>query len=74
MFLEGDVATRTERRQHLSDTVRIERLEEDNDEFAQMVKELVMRIDKLNGILVGLLISIVAGTVVMVFTTIINNR
>lgn len=61
--------TRTEKRQHLPDVQRIERLEEDADVIDSNIGALVNRMDRLNGILIGLLISIVTGTVVMLITS-----
>lgn len=65
----SDVATRTEKRGHLSVEHRVERLEEDADTTDENYATLLNRMDRLNGILIGLLISIVTGTVVMLITT-----
>lgn len=61
--------TRTEKRAHLPEVQRIERLEEDADTIDGNIGALVNRMDRLNGILIGLLISIVTGTVVMLITS-----
>lgn len=69
MWQAGEMAgSRTDKRSHLNDTQRIERLEEDADTIDGNIGQLVNRMDRLNGILIGLLISIVTGTVVMLVT------
>lgn len=63
-----ETPTRTEKRKHLPNEQRIERLEEDADVIDGNIGALVNRMDRLNGILIGLLISIVTGTVVILIT------
>lgn len=62
------IRTRSESRAGISDHDRIERLEEDADTTDDRLDGLGERLDKLNGILIGILISIVTGVTVVVLT------
>lgn len=52
----------------MTDVLRIERLEEDADTTDDRLDGFAERLDKLNGILLGILISIVTGVTVVIVT------
>lgn len=56
--------TRTDARRHLSDTLRIERLEEDADEFEEAIERVLNRL--------GWLIGLVFTLTVAIFTALIT--
>lgn len=60
--------SRTEARAGISDHDRIERAEEDLDTVDDRLDGFAERLDKLNGILLGILISIVTGVTVVIVT------
>lgn len=52
------VTTRTEQRRHLGDVYRIERLEEDADDFDQAVARVMARLNWLIGLVFTLTVAI----------------
>lgn len=59
------MASRTQARKHLADVLRVERLEEDADEFEKDLTLVLKRLDRMNGLLVGILISLATGAVLL---------